>query len=87
VFWLLLGDVLSPRAMAIGVALINMVGQLGSFALSSLWGVVHDATGGYGAGVAALPFGYVACAAIILALRRRARPTGAPPVAMVPGRP
>jgi nitrate/nitrite transporter NarK len=67
----------------VGVAMINMVGQLGSFALSSLWGVAHDAVGGYGVGIAVLPVGYLACAAIILALRRRARraPAAGPAVA------
>jgi len=76
--WLAPSDALSPRAMAISVAAINSIGQLGSFVSPWLWGLAKDATGSFRLGTSLLPIGYVLAALMVLwlggqARRRRAR--------------
>ena len=56
-----------------GVAAINGVGMIGSFLAPSLWGLLHDHTGGYGAGVRLLPVMFFTAAVIVLWLRSAAR--------------
>jgi ACS family tartrate transporter-like MFS transporter len=73
VFWLVPSDRLSGRSAAGGVAAINAIGMIGSFLAPSGWGVLHDRTGGYGAGVMILPFMFFIAAAIVLWLRAQAR--------------
>ena len=48
--------------MAVGVAAINSVGQLGSFISPYLWGIAKDATGGFRLGISLLPIGYTLAA-------------------------
>lgn len=74
VFWLAPGSFLHPRDAAVGVAAINMIGQLGSFMLPWLWGIAKDRTGDYHAGLTALPLAYLFAAAIVLAIRPRVAP-------------
>lgn len=69
-FWTAPGEILDPRSLAVAVAAINGVGQVGSFVMPFAWGVAHDATGGFRAGLTALVVPYVAAAAIVLLLRR-----------------
>jgi nitrate/nitrite transporter NarK len=69
-FWTTPGEFIDPRALAVGVAAINGVGQVGSFFMPFAWGVVRDATGNFHAGLTALIFPYLLAAAIVLALRR-----------------
>ena len=74
-FWLAPGEIVHPRAVAVTVAAINGAGQVGSFLFPWLWGLAKDATGDYRAGLAALPFAFLAAAAIVMVLRRgRRRP-------------
>jgi ACS family tartrate transporter-like MFS transporter len=70
-FFLTPGAILHPRAAAVGVAAINALGQLGSFALPALWGVARDATGSYHLGLAGLAANFALAAAIVLLLRRQ----------------
>jgi ACS family tartrate transporter-like MFS transporter len=71
--WLTPGEIVHPRAMAVTVAAINGVAQLGSFLFPWLWGLAKDATGDYHAGLTALPFAFLIGAAIVLALRQTRR--------------
>lgn len=72
-FWLVPGDLLHPRVVAVSVAAINALGSLASFAAPWLWGIAKDATGGYGLGISVLPVAYLIAAAIVLALRYQAK--------------
>jgi ACS family tartrate transporter-like MFS transporter len=72
IFWTAPAPFLSPRSAALGMALISTVGQMGSFILTWLWGVARDATGGYQAGLMALPVGLLTAVALCLYLRNRA---------------
>lgn len=73
VFWLAPVPFLSPRSAALGLAVINAVGQTGSFLLPWLWGVARDHTGSYRSGLTALPAGFLIAAMLALYLRRRAQ--------------
>jgi ACS family tartrate transporter-like MFS transporter len=72
IFWTAPAPFLSPRSAALGMALISTVGQVGSFILTWLWGVGRDATGGYQAGLTALPAGLLIAVGFCLYLRGRA---------------
>jgi ACS family tartrate transporter-like MFS transporter len=72
VFWLVPGGIPHPRSAAVCVAAINAIGQLGSFFMPTLWGIARDQTGGFHAGLAALPLAFLVSAGIVLVLRRRA---------------
>jgi ACS family tartrate transporter-like MFS transporter len=61
-FWLAPSEVLGVRSMAVGVAAINSIGQLGSFISPYLWGIAKDATGGFRLGISLLPIGYTLAA-------------------------
>ena len=69
-FWTAPGEILDPRSLAVTVAAINGVGQVGSFVMPFAWGVVRDATGDFHAGLTALIVPYALAAAIVLVLRR-----------------
>jgi ACS family tartrate transporter-like MFS transporter len=71
--WLAPSDVLAPRSMAISVAAINSIGQLGSFVSPFLWGLARDATGSFHLGISLLPVGYILAALLVLCLGRQAR--------------
>ena len=70
-FWLAPGEVLSVRTMAVSVAAINSVGQLGSFFSPYLWGIAKDATGSFHLGISLLPIGFTLAALIVLWLGRQ----------------
>jgi ACS family tartrate transporter-like MFS transporter len=72
-FWLAPGEIVHPRAVAVTVAAINGAGQVGSFLFPWLWGLSKDATGGYHAGLSALPLAFLIGAGIVLALRQARR--------------
>jgi ACS family tartrate transporter-like MFS transporter len=72
-FWLAPGEVLAVRTMAVSVAAINSVGQLGSFVSPYLWGIAKDATGSFHLGITLLPIGYVLAALVVLWLGYRAK--------------
>jgi len=69
VFWLAPGEVLAPRSLAVSIAAINGLGQLGSFVSPVLWGMARDATGSVHLAVSLLPAGYLLAAALVLWLR------------------
>ena len=69
VFWLAPGELLAPRSMAVSIAAINAIGQLGSFISPFLWGIAKDATGSFHLGTSLLPVGYVLAALLVLWLR------------------
>ena len=50
-YWLAPGEVIAQRAIAVSVAAMNAVGQLGSFVSPVLWGIAKDATGNYRLGI------------------------------------
>ncbi len=72
-FWLVPGDLLHPRAMAVSVAAINAIGQFGSFVSPYAWGLSKQYTGSFHTGLLALPIPYLIAAGIVLLLRRQAR--------------
>jgi MFS transporter, ACS family, tartrate transporter len=78
--WLAPAAIIHPRSLAVSVAAINGVAQLGSFLFPWLWGVAKDATGGYQAGLTALPLAFLCGAGIVLALRQAQRRRLAAPV-------
>jgi ACS family tartrate transporter-like MFS transporter len=73
VFWLAPGEVLAPRSLAVSIAAINAVGQLGSFVSPILWGMAKDATGSFHLGLSLLPLGYLLAAVLVLWLRGQMR--------------
>jgi MFS transporter, ACS family, tartrate transporter len=72
-FWLAPSEIVHPRAVAVTVAAINGLGQVGSFVFPWLWGLAKDRTGGYHAGMSLLPVAFLAAAAIMLGLRQARR--------------
>ena len=70
VVWLVPGEILEPRFVAVAVAAINGFGQLGSFVMPYAWGVAKDATGDFRAGLMALIAPYLIAAVIVLLLRQ-----------------
>jgi ACS family tartrate transporter-like MFS transporter len=76
-FWLAPGEIVHPRAVAVTVAAINGAGQVGSFLFPWLWGLAKDATGGFHAGLSALPLAFLCGAGIVLGLRQARRGGGA----------
>jgi ACS family tartrate transporter-like MFS transporter len=69
-FWLAPSEIVHPRAVAVTVAAINGLGQVGSFLFPWLWGLAKDRTGGFQAGMNALPVAFLTGAAIILIVRQ-----------------
>ena len=84
VFWLVPSDRLAGRSAAGGVAAINGIGMIGSFLAPTLWGLLHDHTGGYAMGIRLLPVMFFTAAAIVLWLRYEARREGARLLQAVP---
>jgi nitrate/nitrite transporter NarK len=69
-FWPLPSMFLSGSAAAVGIALINSIGNLGGFAGPYIVGWVKDSTGSFESGLYALSaFGFVAAIAILLVVR------------------
>ncbi|MGZ6038592.1 MAG: MFS transporter, partial [Phenylobacterium sp.] len=71
--WLTPSEIVHPRAMAVTVAAINSLGQVGSFLFPWLWGVAKDRTGGFHLGLSLLPIAFVTAAAVVMALRQGRR--------------
>jgi predicted MFS family arabinose efflux permease len=69
VFFATFSGLLSPAKLVVGVAAANMIGQLGSFFLPSLFGLVRQgAPGDAGAGLGYLPLPFLLAAAVLLGL-------------------
>ena len=73
-YWLAPSEVIAPRALAVSVAAMNSIGQLGSFIATFLWGVARDATGSFHLGISLLPLGYTLAALMVLWLGYQSRP-------------
>ena len=69
-------EVAPVRMVAVAMAAINTLSQLGAFAVPPLWGMSKDATGSFHTGMMLVPFAFLAAAAIGLLLRRQVRANG-----------
>ena len=66
-------EVVQRRKVAVAVACINTLAQLGAFMVPVVWGISKDATGSYHLGLSLLPVLFLASAAIVMNLRRQIR--------------
>jgi len=73
IFWAVPSAMLTGAAAAAGLALINAVANLGSFAGPYALGWVKDVTGSFSMGIVALGLGPLAAAAIVVSLRAATR--------------
>jgi MFS family permease len=72
VFWTLTGEFLTGAAAAIGIALINTIGQFGGLLGPWLVGIIKDFTGHFGAALIALAVAAFLAALIAFMLPERA---------------
>ncbi|CAO3425267.1 MFS transporter [Azospirillum endophyticum] len=75
VFWTIPAELLRGTAAAGGIALINSIGLLGGFLSPTVIGAVRDATGSLQGGLDAVAAGLAFGGVLLLALRRRVKPT------------
>jgi len=73
IFWAVPSAMLTGAAAAAGLALINAIANLGSFAGPYALGWVKDVTGSFSMGIVALGLGPLAAAAIVVSLRAATR--------------
>lgn len=66
-------DLMSVRQLAVGIAAINTLWQMGSFASPYLTGIARDATGAYSVGLYGAAIVALCQVALIVYLRRRVR--------------
>ena len=66
-------EVVECRKVAVAVACINTLAQLGAFMVPVLWGISKDATGSYHFGLTLIPLLFLASAAITLNLQHQVR--------------
>jgi nitrate/nitrite transporter NarK len=59
--------------VAVAVACINTLAQLGAFVVPVLWGISKDSTGSYHFGLVLIPLLFIASGAIGLSLRQQVR--------------
>jgi ACS family tartrate transporter-like MFS transporter len=71
--YLVVTEVVQCRMVAVAVACVNTLAQLGAFVVPVLWGISKDSTGSYHFGLTLLPLLYIASGAITLNLRRHIR--------------
>jgi len=71
--YLVVTEVVECRMVAVAVACVNTLAQLGAFVVPVMWGISKDSTGSYHFGLTLLPLLYVASGAITLNLRRQIR--------------
>ena len=64
------------RMVAVAVAVINTLAQLGAFVVPVLWGISKDLTGSYHLGLTLVPLVFVASAAITMHLRHQVQRKG-----------
>jgi len=73
VFWAVPSSMLTGAAAAAGLALVNTIANVGSFAGPYALGLVKDVTGSFSAGIVALGVGPLVAATIALSLRAATR--------------
>jgi ACS family tartrate transporter-like MFS transporter len=71
--YLVATEVVQSRMVAVAVACINTLAQLGAFVVPVLWGISKDSSGSYHFGLTLIPLLFVASAAITLNLRHQIR--------------
>jgi MFS transporter, ACS family, tartrate transporter len=71
-FWLIPSDTLHGRSVAGGLAMVNTIGQMGSFFGPVAWGLAQDHTGSYQLGLISVSFSFMAAAMLLLLIRRTA---------------
>src|SRR3954454_12503297 len=71
--YLVVTEVVECRMVAVAVACVNTLAQLGAFVVPVLWGISKDSTGSYHFGLTLLPLLFLASGAITLNLRRQIR--------------
>lgn len=73
---LVLTEVVPFKMVAVGMAAVNTLSQLGAFALPPLWGMSKDSTGPYHLGLTLVPIAFLTAAAIALMLLFQVRAKG-----------
>jgi len=71
--YLVATEVVECRMVAVAVACVNTLAQLGAFVVPVVWGISKDATGSYHFGLTLIPLLFIASAAITLSLRQQIR--------------
>jgi ACS family tartrate transporter-like MFS transporter len=66
---LVVTEVVPAWMVAVAMAAVNTLSQLGAFVAPTLWGISKDATGSYHFGMTLVPLAFLAAAAIGLNLR------------------
>ena len=70
---LVLTEIVAVRMVAVAMAAVNTLSQLGAFAVPSLWGISKDATGSYALGLTLVPVAFVVATGLAIVLRRKVR--------------
>ena len=73
---LVLTEVVPFKMVAVAMAAVNTLSQLGAFAAPPLWGISKDATGSFHFGLTLVPIAFLTATAIALMLRRQVRAKG-----------
>lgn len=73
---LVLTEVVPSATVAVAMAAVNTLSQLGAFVAPTLWGMSKDATGSYHHGLALVPVAFLASAAMAMMLRRQVNHSG-----------
>jgi ACS family tartrate transporter-like MFS transporter len=73
---LVLTEVVPSRMVAVAMAAVNTLSQLGAFVAPTLWGMSKDATGSYHFGLTLVPIAFLAAAAIAFGVRQQVNHKG-----------
>jgi len=71
--FLVVAEIVPCRMVAVAVAAVNTLSQLGAFVVPIVWGISKDSTGSYHFGLTLLPLAFIAIAALTAHLRYRVR--------------
>jgi ACS family tartrate transporter-like MFS transporter len=73
---LVLTEVVPSRMVAVAMAAVNTLSQLGAFVAPTLWGMSKDSTGSYHFGLTLVPLAFLAAAAIAFGVRQQVNNKG-----------
>jgi ACS family tartrate transporter-like MFS transporter len=73
---LVLTEVVPSRMVAVAMAAVNTLSQLGAFVAPTLWGMSKDSTGSYHFGLTLVPLAFLAAAAIAFGVRQQVNHKG-----------